>query len=61
MNNKDVTIKIKTLVGVEGKYTYTQIIKMSGIVRSTFYNRIKFNSWTKTEKLALTHLGILKD
>ena len=61
MTNKQITIEIKTLVGVQNKYTYTKICEMTGIVRQTLYNRLKQDSWTKTEILALKHVGILKD
>ena len=61
MTNQEITKTIKTLVWVEGKYTLSQIIKDTGMVRSTFYSRLKNDSWTKTEILALKYLGILKD
>jgi len=61
MTNEQITIEIKTLVGVQNKYTYTKICEMTGIVRKTLYNRLKNDSWTKTEILALKYVGILKD
>jgi len=61
MTNEQITIEIKTLVGVQNKYTYTKICEMTGIVRQTLYNRLKNDSWTKTEILALKYVGFLKD
>jgi hypothetical protein len=57
--NENITKCIKILVHLNGLYTHAKLIELTGISRKTWFDRMKYNNWKKTEVLALKQLNII--